>query len=138
MMHKAQKIARFRILVSTMALIAFFILIPILGIKAALAGFSLLAIQSLEVFLFRKKKNEIGFDERDREINRRAGVAAGVISYLSFIIACFIIGVIYWSQQQIPIGSLVAIVLTGGMTLNLSHSIYILVAYGREDNHDEA
>jgi uncharacterized membrane protein YqjE len=141
-MNVAQKRAWFRISVSTISLLAFVVLLLIAGVKVALAAFSIFSLLSLELFLFRKKKssndNEVDTDERDTHINRQAGVVAGAISYLSFFVICWIIWAIYRHQATVPIGVLFAIQGTGAVILLLSHSILLLIGYGRETSHEES
>ena len=59
----------------------------------ALRGLAFMAVSGLgglSVLIFKKEKGKVTFDERDKLINRRAGLAGFVMAYLFVCLACYI------------------------------------------------
>ena len=129
-----QKSAWFIIAVFALSLVAFLVLIPLLGPKAAWAGFGLFGFAGFTPLFFRKQAHRVMSDERDRIIGSKAAVAGGMSSYLVFVAGCMTAWFIkmFQGQATIDITVLPLIVFCGGMVLFLVRSIALLVLYRRE------
>jgi apolipoprotein N-acyltransferase len=133
-MNAEEKSAWFIIGVSTAALIAFLILAPFLGFKAAMGSFGLFGFAGLTPLFFRKQPGKVVADERDRIIVRKAAVAGGMSSYLVFVAGCMAAWLIKMvrSEATIDIAVLPLLVFFGAVVLFLVRSVALLVLYRRE------
>jgi hypothetical protein len=80
--------------------------------------------------IFRKKKGKVDFDERDLMIDRRAMVVSFGATYIFFILACFVTWLAAGLDGPIPAYWLLRIVIGGGVTSIVAHSLTTLVCYG--------
>ncbi|MHC4086912.1 MAG: hypothetical protein ACYSU5_17150 [Planctomycetota bacterium] len=80
--------------------------------------------------IFRKKKGQIDFDERDLMIDRQAMQIAFAITYAYFIAVCMTTWVVAGFDKPIPAYWLAWIVLGGWITSIVIHALTILVRYG--------
>jgi hypothetical protein len=103
-------------------------LVPFLG-PGAWGGLGLLGLIGLTQWLFRKGEQKP--DERDVAISHRAGLIAGVASYLAFFLACFVplMYCLAVGAKTISSGYLAAILLIGAIALMAVRSIAVLVLY---------
>jgi len=133
-MNAEQKSAWFVIGVSVAVVVAFLILVPLLGLKFASASFALFGFAGLTPLFFRKQPGKVVADERDRIIVRKAAVAGGMFSYLVFVMGCMAAWLIKMIQGEatIDIAVLPLLVFCGGIVLFLVRSIALLVLYRRE------
>ena len=124
-----------------LALVGFLVLVPLIGVKAAVSAFGLFGFGGLGPLLFRKKRMpaEVAMDERDRMIAEKATLGGGMSSYMVFILACMIPWFVYMFQgkKTISIHVLPLVVFCGGITFFVVRSVVILILYGREANHAE-
>ncbi len=147
-MNKAQKIARFNLIVILIALtlsaiaVSVFYFVVDLPIRSALGGFGFMGItglMGLSPFLYKKERDKVSFDERDELINYRAVLAAYSVFWLVFTAACMIPWSIIGPSGSISVNVLPIMLFGIGITLALVHSLVILVQYGRgikEKNHE--
>jgi hypothetical protein len=79
----------------------------------------------------RKKKGKIAFDERDQFVVRRAALAAYVVLWLYFVIACVIAWWIVGPHGSISV-NVMPLTLAGGLAIfGFVHNLAILIQYGR-------
>ena len=138
-----QKRAWFVVGVFAVALAIALALLPFAG-AGALAATGVFGLWGLTPLLFRKKRDstEVPFDERDTMIVQKATLVAGMMSYVSFILACMAPWFVYMCRSKdwwyrsptISIHVLPLIVLPGMIVLFVGRAIAILVLYGREAN----
>ena len=133
-MNAEEKSAWFVIGVSVVTLVAFLILIPLLGFKVALGSFGLFGFAGFTPLFFRKQPGQVVADERDRIIVRKAAVAGGMSSYLVFVAGCMAAWLIKMvrSEATIDIAVLPLLVFFGAVVLFLVRSVALLVLYRRE------
>jgi len=136
-MNRWQKIAWFNliVIVTTLALssLAVGVLSIIVGMPKALAGLGALGIfglMGLSPILFRQKQNQVPFDERDQLINYRAVLGAYSVFWLVFTGACMIPWVIIGPSGSISVNALPIMLVGVGITLELVHSMAIIIQYG--------
>jgi len=138
-MNRAQKIARFSLIVVLIALtlsaIATGVLYFVVGlpIRRALGGFAFISVVGLcglSPVLFRKEKGQVEFDERDLLIHKKASLAAYSIFWLLFVAACMVPFFILGPKGTISVKYLPAMVFGGMVTVMLVQSIVTLEEYG--------
>ena len=146
-MNRAQKIARFNLIVILIALslstIAVGVLYFVVGMpmRRALSGFGFIGIcglMGLSPLLYKKEGDKVSFDERDRLYNMRAWFAGYCLSYLFFVVVCMTTWFIYGFKGTISVNVLPLTVLGGYMALILAHSLAILVQYDRTNRGDKS
>ena len=119
----------------TVAILAFTI-----GMPKALGGLGFLGfsgILGLSRVLFRKKQDQIDFDERDQLIHMRAILGTYSIFWLVFTSACMIPFFILGPKASISVSWLPMMLVGIGFTLTLIHSVLILIQYGwKEKNYE--
>ena len=93
----------------------------------------LVVLAALGPFIFRKKKGQIDFDERDLIIDRKASWIAFSSTYAFFILACMITWIVTGMDSLIPAYWLPRLVLGAWITTIVIHAVTILVCYGRGD-----
>ena len=137
-MNRVQKIALYNLIVIIASLTitgaAVGILSIVHGMPKALAGLGLLGIAGLiglSPILFRKKRGQLDFDERDLLIFRRATLAAYSIFWVSFTAACMIPWLVLDCGATIRVVVLPCMLAGGFIIVQLVQSIAILVQYGR-------
>ena len=90
-MTAAQKLACFNLSVVVLTVVTVLILIPVLG-PGAQGGFGFLGLLGFGPLFFRRRRNEVVEDERDRAIQRRSVLIAYTVFWLAFVAA--------WSRCQ--------------------------------------
>lgn len=139
-MSRAQKIARFNLIVILIALslsaiaVGVFYFVVDLPIRRAFGGFGFMGItglMGLSPLLYKKGRGKVSFDERDELINYRAVLAAYSVFWLVFTAACMIPWFIIGPSGSISVNVLPIMLFGIGITLMLVHSLVILVQYGR-------
>lgn len=139
-MSRAQKIARFNLIVILIALslsaiaVGVFYFVVDLPIRRAFGGFGFMGItglMGLSPLLYKKGRGKVSFDERDELINYRAVLAAYSVFWLVFTAACMIPWLIIGPSGSISVNVLPIMLFGIGITLMLVHSLVILVQYGR-------
>jgi len=145
-MNRAQKIARYNliIIVASLAIgsVAIGILAILRGMPKALGGLWFLGICGLiglSPILFRKKRGEVSFDERDQLIHKRATLVAYSVFWVFFAAACMIPWWILETGARIRVVVLPVMFAAGFVIVNLVRSVAILVQYrwgAKEKNHE--
>jgi hypothetical protein len=136
-MNRAQKIALYNLIVIIASLTitgaAVGILSIVHGMPQALGGLRFLGIVGfvgLSPILFRKKRGQLGFDERDLLIHKRATIAAYSIFWVFFTAACITPWLALDCGATIRVVVLPCILASGFIIVQLVQSIAILVQYG--------
>ena len=136
-MNRAQKMAWFNLTVIVASLTisgtAVGILTILYGMPKALGGLGFLGIAALiglSPILFRKRRGQISFDERDQLIYRRATFAAYSIFWFFFTAACMIPWWILETGARIRVVLLPCMLAGGYIIFQLVQSVAILVQYG--------
>ena len=140
-MNTEQKIAWFTLTVCGVTIIAYGILHVLYGYQVAFAAFSILGLTGFIPILFPKRQSnhEVTVDERDRIILRKANVAAGMVSYLIFVLVTM--GAWFYQfahgARHIGISVLPMIVMCGGLGLFVTRSIALIVLYRTDTSYGE-
>ena len=144
-MNRAQKIARFNLIVIAASCVLSGVAVGIsaifVGMPKALGGLGLMGIcglMGLSPFLFRKKQGQVSFDERDELIQKKAMLIAYTTFWISFVSACMIPWFIIGPSGSISVNALPFIVLGGFIILMLVQSVAILIQYGRRDKGEKS
>ena len=90
-------------------------------------GFACLT--ALGPVLFRKRKDQVAFDERDVMIERRAVRCGTTASYFYFVIVCVVTWLVVGIDSKISAGVLPMLVVGGFLMVNIVQSIVTLVEY---------
>ena len=137
-MNRAQKIALYNLIVIMASLTitgaAVGILAIVLGMPRALGGLGFLGICGLlgmSPILFRKKRGQLGFDERDLLIYNRASLVAYSVFWVLFTAACMVPWLILDKGSTIPAVVLPLMLAAGFFVVQLVQSVAVLVQYGR-------
>ena len=137
-MNRFQKIAWFNLIVIAASLTfsgaAVGILAIMHGMPTALGGLGFLGIlglMGLSPILFRGKRNQVSFDERDQLINYRAVLGAYSVFWLVFTAACMIPWSIIGPSGSISVNVLPIMLCGIGIALTLVHSVATIIQYGR-------
>ncbi len=143
-MNRAQKIAWYNLVVIAASLTISGATIGILailyGMPKALGGLGFLGIAGLlglSPILFRKKRGQVSFDERDELIQKRAMLIAYTTFWISFVSACMIPWWILETGSSIPVVVLPVMVAGGFIIVQLVQSVTILVQYGWRNKTNE-
>lgn len=141
-MNRTQKIAVFNLVVFgtslLLAAIAVTVLYLLFGWPRANVGLAFIGFSGIAGFspiIFRKQKDVIDVDERDKLINRTAAFGGFAASYLWFCITgtAFVnlMEPIFLKKFGLPV------MIFGGMyVVFIVHSVLILVQYGRRKDHE--
>jgi hypothetical protein len=136
-MNRAQKIALYNLIVIIASLTftgaAVGILAIVLGMPRALGGLGFLGIAGLiglSPVLFRKKRGQLGFDERDLLIYNRASLVAYSVFWVFFSVACIIPWLVLRPGAKIRVVVLPCMLAGGFVIVQLIQSIAILIQYG--------
>lgn len=107
-MNRAQKIARFNLIVilvalilSTIAVSALYFVVG-LPMRRAVGGFGFIGICGLmgsSPFLYKKEGDKVSFDERDLMILRNASLGAYSIFWFLFVLAAMIPFFLCWGRR---------------------------------------
>ncbi len=146
-MNRAQKIARFNLIVILISLtlsaiaVSVFYFVVDLPIRGAFGGFGFMGItglMGLSPFLYKKERDKVSLDERDVLINYRAVLVAYSVFWLVFTAACMIPWWIIGPSGSISVNVLPIMLFGIGITLMLVHSVVILIQYGRRDKGEKS
>jgi len=137
-MSPSQKIAWYNLVVIALAAAAYLVLYTLTGHPvASMAGFALLALLGCTALFVTRRKGEVLFDERDREIERKAGQAGFFIFWLYFVAACTLIP-FYYDHQAVPSYLFGGLCWVGFMVLLAARSMAVLVIYRRDSEKSGA
>jgi hypothetical protein len=134
-----QKVAWFNLAVLSTAVLTCIVLIPLIGLPAALGAFGICGLCGFVPLFYRRRSNGVLLDERDQFILRKANLAGLWTFWELFVAACMITwGVIRYvkHQETVPVDVLPILVLGGWLSFMFTQSIATLIQYGR--SHDEA
>ena len=137
-MNRVQKIAWLLVITISVAVLltggAVGILYLQLGMPKALAGLGFLGITGfggLGPLIFRKDKDAVTCDERDKLINRRAALAGFGAAYMVVGLACMVPFFVLGPNANISVTWLPMIFMGAGLSSFFTHSVAILIQYGR-------
>ena len=146
-MNRAQKIARFNLIVILTSLILSTIAVSVLYLvvglpmRRAVGGFGFIGIcglMGLSPFLYKKERDKVSFDERDLMIMRNASLGAYSIFWVLFVLAAMIPFSVLGPKGMVSVKYLAAMVFGGMIIVVLVQSVITLVAYGwREEGETE-
>jgi len=143
-MNRAQRIALYNLIVLIASLTisgaAVGILAIVYGMPKALAGLGFLGIAGLvglSPILFRKKRGQLGFDERDLLIHNRASLIAYSLFWVFFTAACMVPWFVLEAGARIRVVVLPCMLGGGFIIVQLTQSIAILVQYSRGGKNHE-
>lgn len=138
-MNRAQKIARFNLIVVMMALILSVIAVGVLyfvvglPMRRAFGGFGFIAIcglTGLSPLLYKKEPGKVSFDERDLLIHKKASLGAYSIFWFLFVLAAMIPFFVLGPKGTISVKYLPTMVFGGMVIVILVQSIVTLEEYG--------
>ncbi len=104
------------------------------GFPSAFGGMGFLGFAcliALGPLLFRKKKGQVAFDERDVMVERRAVRCGTTASYFYFVFVCLATWLYVGFDTKISAGLLPMFVVGGFIVVNVVQSIVMLVEYRR-------
>ncbi len=131
MMSRQEKHAWFNLAVLGLALIAYAVLVPVLGPRPAIAGMGLCGLWGLGGFLFYPRGRIVDIlDERDLSIQRRATRIAHGTFWMLFVATCMLT----WHFKRggtVPADILPLMVGAGMVVVIVVGSIATLVLYRR-------
>ena len=137
-MNRMQKIAWYNMILIVAALTASGAAVGLLaiffGMPKALAGLGFLGIagfMGLSPVLFRKKQDEVDFDERDVLIHRKGTVVAYSIFWVFFTAACMVPFLVLGRGATIRIVVLPVMLAGGFVIVQLTQSMVMLILYGK-------
>lgn len=143
-MNRQQKIAWFLVITISLATviscIAFTVAYFMVGMPRALGALGFMGIAGIGGFgplIFGKDKGNVTFDERDKQIKRRAALAMFGASYLVMGAVCMIPFFILGPKASISVTWLPSIFGAAGICAFFTHSVAILAQYGRGGGNDE-
>lgn len=143
-MNRLQKIAWYNltVIVASLAIsgAAIGILTIMFGMPKALGGLGFLgiaALSGLSPILFREKRSQVNFDERDLLIHKRAILIAYSVFWVFFTAACMIPWWILKTGASIPVVVLPLVLAGGFIIVQLVQSVAILVQYGWRGRKNE-
>ena len=136
-MNREQKIALSCVVTILVAVVASAITIIILyqsvGMPKALRGLGFMGLSGLgclSIFIFKKEKGKVTFDERDKLIQKRAGLAGFALSYLFLCLACMIPFCVMGGRALIQVRWLPQILGGTCITYFFFYSLTIFFEYG--------
>ena len=129
-----QKIAWFNIAVAALAILAYFILLPIVGPWRATGGFGVLGLAGIGgfVWMFAKRNGRIVTDERDVAISRKALSFAKTCACATLLVAFLILVGIQGTKSAISVQGLSLVIWWVVCAYLMIYSIAMLVFYARE------
>jgi len=134
-----QKVAWFNLAVLAAAAVTYVALVPALGAQPALGSFGICGLWGLGFLFYRRRANQVLLDERDRLVSLRAQIAGLWIFWELFVAACMITwaALRFWRNQNTVSVDVLPLLVGGGMVVfTLSHSVAILIQYGRSEGHE--
>jgi hypothetical protein len=138
-MNRAQKMARFNLIVIltalTLSAIAVSVLYLVVGLpmRRAAGGFGFIGIcglMGLSPFLYKKGSGKVSFDERDLLIQRNASLGAYSIFWVLFVLAAMVPFFVLGPKGMVSVKYLAAMVFGGMIIVVLVQSVITLGAYG--------
>ncbi len=145
-MNRAQKMARFTLIVTLIALILSLIAVAVLylivglPLRRSLAGFAFIALcgfSGLTPILYKKERGKVTFDERDQAIQKNAAFAGFVGAFLFTCFACMIPFFVLGPKASISVTWLPQIWIGTFVTQFIFHSLAILAQYGWREKGSE-
>jgi len=140
-MNNEQKFSWFAIILIFICFVGYLALVPIIGFDRAWGVFGLAGLIGLPPLFLRRKNSPKGvsFDERDRQIARKATQAGGMASYVTFVFGLMGTWGIqtYKGNVTVHLDMLVILTLLGLMALFLVRSVVLLVLYHRGNSYAE-
>lgn len=104
------------------------------GFPSAFGGMGFLGFACLIALgpvLFRKKRGQVAFDERDVMIERRAIRYGTTVAYFYFVIVCIVTWLVVGFDSKVSSGVLPMLVVGGFLVVNIVQAIVTLVEYRR-------
>ena len=136
-MNREQKVALSVVVTILAAVLASTVAIIILyrrvGMPEALRGLAFMGMSGLgclSVFIFKKEKGKVTFDERDKLIQKQAGLAGFALSYIFLCLACMIPFYVMGSKALISARWLPQILMGTCITFLFFYSLTIFCEYG--------
>ncbi len=136
-MNRLQKIASYNLIVIAIVLI---IVVLVVGLiyhskgsqeaRGAIGLAGLLGLVGLSGVLFRKKRGETDFDERDQLILRKSTAVAYSVFWVAWIAASMTIWAVLRRRGTVRVDILPIMVLIGGLVVVTVQSVAILIQYG--------
>lgn len=144
-MNREQKVA-LSVVITTLAAVvastvAIIILYQMVGMPKALKGLAFMALSGLgwlSMFIFKKEKGKVTFDERDKLIQKRAGLAGFALAYLFLGLACMIPFCVMGGRALISVRWLPQIFIGTGIAHSFFYSITIFFEYGLGSKGDKS
>jgi len=143
-MNREQKVALSLVVTTLAAVVASTVAILILyrrvGMPEALKGLAFMGLSGLgclSIFIFKKEKGKVTFDERDKLIQKRAALAGFALAYLFVGLACLIPFYVMDGQALISVRWLPQIFIGACITHFFFYSITILCEYGLGRKNNE-
>ena len=143
-MNRTQKTAWLLVITISAGFVLSCIAVVILYIKSgmptALAGFVFMAVAAfggLGPSIFKKDKDNVTFDERDKLIKEKAKLAGFTASFLFAGLACMTPFFIFGLKASISVIWLPNIWMGTFLTAFFVYSVAVLVQYGREEKNHE-
>jgi uncharacterized membrane protein len=128
-MSPLQKDAIYCLIISSVSVAIFFILMLFKNMQVAFSAFAIFGLYGLTPLIFyRKSKNKILVDERDKEIANKAGRFGFGLFWVAFVIVAVLISQIK-ADSLIPASLLSYIVFFGMIAICAARAIIILVLY---------
>ena len=138
-MNMQQKVACFNLAVFATAAAAYGALVLLWGPLPAFAAFGIFGLWGLTPFFYLRRKGKVLVDERDQLVILRAVLAGYSIFWVCFVSACMITwGVIrYYKYQDTVSVDVLPLLVGGGMIVFMvSHSVAVLIQYGRSRDRE--
>jgi len=145
-MNRAQKMARFTLIVTLIALMLSLIAVAVLylvvglPLRRAAGGFGFIGIMGLSALaplLFKKDEGKVKLDERDLLIKNKAMLAAYYGFWPIFVIAAMAPFFIYGPDGMVSVKYLCSMVFGGMFIVILVQSLVTLQEYGWKDKGNE-
>jgi hypothetical protein len=134
-MNVQQKVAWFNLTVFAAAAATYVALVLLWGPLPAFAAFGIFGLWGLTPFFYYlRRKGKVLVDERDQLVNLRAVLASYSIFWLCFVAACMITWSVlrYYKYQNTVSVDVLPLLVGGGMIVFMvSHSVAVLIQYGR-------
>jgi hypothetical protein len=133
-MNNELKSAWFTLVVISVALLACLVVGIMFGLGPAFAPLGMLGLLGFTPLIFRRRKGELGCDERDIDVAKKATLVGTMISYLSIVLGGMGIWFVqfYRGVEMISINVLPLLVMTAAITLMLGRSLFIIAQYSRK------
>jgi hypothetical protein len=106
----------------------------------ALGAFGLCGLWGLKGFYYTMRRGAVILDERDRLVSVRAQLVGLWIFWVAFVLVCTVTwGVLRYEKREytVPVDVLPIMVFGGLIIYSVSHSVAVLVQYGRTSRESE-